>query len=122
MSADCSIELHDLRLSCNLGVTDEERSRRQVVVVNLDLELAAPRARHSDAIEDTVDYRDIVRCLQEECSAKQWKLLERMTAELGESLLSCFPLVERLRISIRKNVIPDAAGVTVTRVVERNNS
>ena len=65
------------------GVEEEERQREQPFLYDLELELLEPGA---DRIEETVDYREVVRLVREFSAGREFRLLEallRLNAELG---------------------------------------
>src|SRR5581483_4771301 len=91
-----TIELPGLELVGHHGVGEEERRRGQRFVFDLELELAThPEA---DRIEETVDYRELVRCV---CDAARYRLIETLAAAVADELLARFPLA-RARVRVRK--------------------
>jgi 7,8-dihydroneopterin aldolase/epimerase/oxygenase len=112
-----TVELYGLELEGRHGVEEAERSRPQRFVY--DLWLDVPDAAVSDRIEDTVDYREVVRCVRELSDSRQFHLLEAIAAAVADELLTRFAL-ERVRVRVRK---PDVAldapvdwtGATVER-------
>lgn len=115
------LSLHELRLPCRLGVSDDERSRPQVVRLNAEVEVACADAHRSDDLNDAVDYRILVKTLQDECRDRSWRLVEKMGFDLGSALLRRAPHASSVRIAIRKNVFPDCEGVTVSQTVRRSD-
>lgn len=93
------IEIYGVGIEGRHGVSDEERARPQLFVY--DLWLDAPDAAASDRLEDTVDYRDVVRCVRELSDGRQFRLLEAMAAAVADTLLARFPL-EGVRVRVRK--------------------
>lgn len=112
-----TIELYGLEVEGRHGVEEAERSRPQRFVY--DLWLDVPDAAVSDRIEETVDYREVVRCVRELSDSRQFRLLEAIAAAVADELLTRFRL-ERVRVRVRK---PDVAldapvdwtGATVER-------
>jgi dihydroneopterin aldolase len=92
-------------------VEDEERSRPQPFLYDLWLEV--PEAATGDRIEDTVDYREVVRCVHEVSDGRQFHLLEAMAAAVAEALLERFPL-EGVRARVRKPAVRLEAPVEWT--------
>ena len=120
-SDSVTVAIHEFKLPCHLGCIDEERRRLQVVVVNLEAVVSVPGAQTSDSIGDCIDYRDITKRLEQVASEQEWRILEKMTFDLSTDLLMKFPAIQRITISIRKNVLPGAQGVTVSRTLARYN-
>lgn len=72
--------------------------------------------RHLDAgdeIQNTVDYDDVVRVIEESLSNRHYNLLETLTIILEQTLISRFQL-QNLKLSISKpGAIPASQGVSV---------
>jgi 7,8-dihydroneopterin aldolase/epimerase/oxygenase len=100
-----TIELQGIELHGFHGVLDEERTKGQRFLVDVELDLADTTAAESDRIEDAVDYRDVLAAVTEVSDGHAYNLLEALAAALAETLLSRFPLV-RVRVRVRK---PDVA-------------
>ncbi len=116
-----SVQIHEFKLPCHLGCIDEERARLQVVAINLEAVVSVPGAQLSDNLRDCIDYRDLIKRMELVASEQEWKLLEKMTFDLATDLLVKFPPLQKVKLSVRKNVLPGAEGVTVTRTLARYN-
>lgn len=97
-----TVELSGLEVAGAHGVEEEERRRPQPFLFDLWLEV--PDEATSDRLEATVDYRDVVRCVQEISAARQFQLLEAMAAAVAEGLLERFDL-ESARVRVRKPAV-----------------
>jgi dihydroneopterin aldolase len=106
-----TVELYGLEIDGRHGVEDEERSRPQPFLYDLWLEV--PEAATGDRIEDTVDYREVVRCVREVSDGRQFHLLEAMAAAVAEALLERF-LLEGVRARVRKPAVRLEAPVKWT--------
>jgi 7,8-dihydroneopterin aldolase/epimerase/oxygenase len=112
-----TVELYGLEIAGAHGVDDEERANPQPFLY--DLWLDVPDAATADRIEDTVDYRDVVRCLRELSDGSQFQLLEAMAAAAADELIRRFGL-ERARVRVRKPAVRLEAPVEWTAAtVER---
>jgi dihydroneopterin aldolase len=94
-----TVELAGLEVEGRHGVEEEERSRPQPFLY--DLALDVPESALSDRIEDTIDYRDVVRCVREVSDGRQFQLLEAIAAAVADALLERFAL-ERVSVRVRK--------------------
>jgi dihydroneopterin aldolase len=111
------IELKGIEVPGRHGVEQEERQREQPFLYDLELELLEPGA---DRIEDTVDYREVVRLVREFSAGRQFRLLEAIAAALAEALVTRFPL-ERARVRVRKPQVQLEAPVEyAAATVERS--
>jgi dihydroneopterin aldolase len=93
-----TVELYGLEVEGSHGVEEAERSQPQRFLYDLWLEVPDQLA---DRIEDTVDYREVVRCVREISDQRQFHLLEAMAAAVADELLARFRL-ERVRARVRK--------------------
>jgi dihydroneopterin aldolase len=112
-----TVELYGLELEAAHGVEEEERRRPQPFLFDLWLEV--PDAAVADRLEDTVDYREVVRCVREISDRRQFSLLEAMAAAVAEALVERFE-VEAARVRVRKPTVQLEAPVEWTAaIVER---
>jgi 7,8-dihydroneopterin aldolase/epimerase/oxygenase len=112
-----TVELHGLEVEGAHGVEETERASAQPFLY--DLWLDVPELAAGDRIEDTVDYRDVVRCVQEVSERRQFRLLEAMAAAVAAAVLERFD-VERVRVRVRKpHVRLDAPVAWTGASVER---
>jgi len=96
-----TIELRGILLHGHHGVLEEERRDGQTFLVDVELDLADEHMATSDAIEDAVDYRDVVALVRTVSDARAYHLLEAFSAAVAEGLLAGFP-VAAVRVRVRK--------------------
>ena len=112
-----TVELYGLEVPGAHGVEEQERRAPQVFLYDLRLEV--PDAAASDRLEDTVDYREVARCVEEISGRHQFQLLEAMAAAVADALVSRFEL-EAARVRVRKPEVRLTAPVMWTAAtVER---
>jgi len=114
------IELPGIELRAFHGVLDDERREGQRFLVDLELDLADETPATTDAIEDAVDYRDVVATVVEVSDARAYHLLEAFATAIADVLLERFPLT-RARVRVRKPDVVlarpvDHAAVVVERL------
>jgi 7,8-dihydroneopterin aldolase/epimerase/oxygenase len=114
-----TIEVLGIELVGYHGVLEEERRRGQRFLVDVWLEPASAQAAVSDAIEDAVDYRDVVAAVREVSQAHAYQLLETLATAIAETLSGTLP-VKSVRVRVRKPDVELAlpvehAAVTVER-------
>jgi dihydroneopterin aldolase len=103
------VEVQGLELYGHHGASEGEQERGQTLLFDLRLEVS--EAALSDRIEDAVDYRDVVRLVQEISEARRFALLEALAAATADAILERFP-VERVRVRVRKPEVRPA-GLSV---------
>ena len=114
-----TIELQGIELHGFHGVLDDERRDGQRFLVDLELDLVDETAAASDAIEDAVDYRDVVETVVAVSDGRAYQLLEAFAAAIADTLVARFPLT-RARVRVRKPDVElarplDHAAVIVER-------
>src|SRR3954449_5105925 len=97
-----TVELYGLEVPGAHGVEEEERGAPQTFLYDLWLEV--PDAATSDRLEATVDYRDVVHCVQEVSAGGRCRLLEAMAAAVAGALVDRFEL-EAARVRVRKPAV-----------------
>ena len=111
------IHINRLKVSARVGVPDEERAQPQELELSLRFEIAGGFRGLDDDVTRTLDYDLAARRLREWCGAGEHRLIETLAEELAAKLFEEFDCLERVRIEVRKFVLPDceSVGVTVRR-------
>jgi dihydroneopterin aldolase len=116
-AADDRIFLKGLEVECTIGFIDWERLVRQTIVLDLEFPCDCARAAASDAVADTVDYKQVAKRVLAWVPGTEFQLVETLAHKLAMLLLAEFGLAW-IRISICK---PGAirhsreVGVCITR-------
>ncbi|QDV50931.1 dihydroneopterin aldolase [Gimesia fumaroli] len=111
------IHISDLLLRTIIGINEEERNKRQDVLINLTLQVDLRAAGRSDEISDAVNYRTITKEIIDLVENSQFQLVEKMADEVAKICLKD-DRVQQTTIRIEK---PGAlrfarsVGVTVER-------
>jgi 7,8-dihydroneopterin aldolase/epimerase/oxygenase len=106
------IEINELELKGRIGVPERERETPQRLVVSVRFQISATFQSLNDRIERTVDYALVAKEVEKVVGATGAHLIETLIAEIGEALMARFPM-DRLRIELRKYILPNAAYVSV---------
>ena len=116
-----AIEFFGLELRGFHGATEEERSRGQRFLFDVEAELDT-RATETDDLADTVDYREVAACVREVSDARAYVLIEALAAACADALLERFSLA-RVRVRVRKpEVVLDPPVAYSAATVERSAS
>lgn len=78
------IFLHDLRVEAVIGIWEWERRIRQTVVIDLDMGVDIRRAARSDAVEDTLNYKQVAKRVQQFVAESDFKLVETLSERIAE--------------------------------------
>ncbi|MGH2756120.1 MAG: dihydroneopterin aldolase [Actinomycetota bacterium] len=108
-----------LRLSCRVGVTEEERARPQFVLVDLEMRRDLGVAGTTDELAATVDYGAITSGVRALLERTEVLLLERLAQLIADLLLSHSGVVG-VTVSVAKESPPieeeaTAVGVRIVR-------
>ena len=114
------IHICDLLVRCIVGINDEERVKRQDVVLNVTLFADLRKPCASDDIADTIDYKKLKLALVEMVENSEYFLIERLADEAARICLGD-SRVEAVRVRLDK---PGALRFarTVSVEIERTRS
>lgn len=95
------IYLRDLRIDTVIGVYRWEREMKQTLVIDLELGTDIRPAAKSDAIADTLNYKDIAKRVTAFVEQSRYQLVEALAEAVAKLVLDEFP-VPWLRLSVNK--------------------
>jgi|SRR3989344_1013699 len=103
----------------HLGVSDDERRRKQEILIDCELFCDTRKAGLSDALADTVNYSDVHRLLQLTLESTEWHLIEAVAEQSAAAILKNFDVLG-VRIIVKKSQRPlkhiDYCAVDITRM------
>jgi dihydroneopterin aldolase len=98
-----NIGLEELKLHCIIGLFEIERTQKQDLIIDLDLEVIPGLSVHTDKLEeDTVDYFVISEWLRKEIENRQFYTLEALCYQCGKQIIADYPQIQKLSIKARK--------------------
>ena len=115
------ILLEGMRFYAYHGVNPEERALGQRFMVDVVLAVGLRRPGQSDDLADTVSYSAVYKVVRGIVEGEPRNLIEAVAEEIAAAILTGFPLVARVTVTVRKPEVPmkgsllDAAGVRITR-------
>jgi FolB domain-containing protein len=113
------ISIVDLEVFYQIGVTEEERAKPQRLLITVELDFDFATAALSDRLEKTINYFDVAQDLLKYGEGRNWKLLEKLTANVADFVLARFK-PESVTVEIKKFPVPQARYVSVTLARTRN--
>ena len=115
------ILIENLELFCIIGVNKWERITPQKITINLEIETNLNPSIKSDAIEDTVNYRNIVKKISKIVESSNYNLLESLAARIASDCLT-EPKIHAINISVYKpGAVRNSKSVGVCIRRENNN-
>ncbi|HUD47197.1 MAG TPA: dihydroneopterin aldolase [Candidatus Baltobacteraceae bacterium] len=111
------IVIKDLEVFYRVGVSDQERSAAQKLLLTVEMEHSLDAAAKKDDLTATIDYYAVARRLLGLGEGREWKLIESVAAEVAGTVLREFGGAA-VAVEVKKFVLPQAAYVSV-RVARR---
>lgn len=94
------IYLNDLRIDTVIGIYAWERHLKQTVVLDLEMGTDIRKAGKTDAIEDTLNYKDVAKHIIAYVQDSRFQLIEALAEGIAQVLSQNFHLAWfRLRVS-----------------------
>ena len=99
------------------GVFANEREIGQEFLVDVVADLDLSSAAISDDLNDSVDYGALAKIVLSEIEGEPCNLIEKLAARIGQKLISNFPKLDSVAITVHKPAAPlgvEAEDVAVT--------
>jgi dihydroneopterin aldolase len=106
------ISIVDLEVFYRVGVPDAERAQPQRLLLTVEMESDFSAAAKTDFIADTIDYFAVTQRLLKFGDGKNWKLIEKLAADIAEMILAEFK-PQNVSVEVKKFVVPQAKYVSV---------
>ncbi|HEX7026218.1 MAG TPA: 2-amino-4-hydroxy-6-hydroxymethyldihydropteridine diphosphokinase [Gammaproteobacteria bacterium] len=94
------IFIEDLQIDTVIGIYDWERRIRQVISLDIEMDRDIRPASASDAIEDTLNYKEVAKRLIAYVQNSRFELIESLIERVAEIILYEFGIV---RVKVRLN-------------------
>jgi 7,8-dihydroneopterin aldolase/epimerase/oxygenase len=91
------------------GVMEHETEVGQRFVIDLDLSVDLSESSHTDRLADTVSYSNVVATATAAFKNTNYKLLERAAGAVADAILSSFPRISAVEVTVHKPHAPIAA-------------
>jgi len=103
------------KFEVNIGVTTEERQTKQPLLVDIILLQDISTAAVTDAIEKTVNYSQVCKCVAA-ILTKEYRLIETVAEIVAREILDTFP-VNKVKVCIKKPQALRIADYTAVEIV-----
>ena len=104
------ITFSGLKVPARIGVTEDERSQPQTVIVSLELQVDLSAAATSDDLADTVDYDRLTTEVAGLVRSSETKLLESLAGSIAAHVCA-FSGVDRVTVEVSKESPPVSEDV-----------
>ena len=99
------ISIVDLEVFYRVGVPDAERAQPQRLLLTVEMESDFSNAAKTDSIADTIDYFAVSQRLLKFGEGREWKLIEKLAADIAGAILSEFK-PQSVAVEVKKFVSP----------------
>ena len=106
------IRIKDLEVTAQIGVSAEERSRPQRLLVSVDLERDLAEAGRSDTESTTTAYDEVAALIQQEIAGRPRKLIEAVADDVASAILSK-KMAVAITVEVKKFSVPQCRYVSV---------
>jgi 7,8-dihydroneopterin aldolase/epimerase/oxygenase len=113
-----TIAIRDLEVFFCVGVSDEERSKPQRLLITLEMTHDFSACVTDDDLRDTIDYFAVTQRVLRLGEGAHWKLIETLALDVAQMVLDEFQ-PKRVTVEVKKFIISQAqfVSVRVTRPV-----
>lgn len=87
------VHLKQIKVDVIIGVAENERQKKQPLIIDASFEIEIQKSILSDDIKDTVDYAEVAQAISEIAQRTQFVLLETFLSHLAKQLLNRFAIV-----------------------------
>src|SRR3989344_7540758 len=102
------ITIKDASFPCNVGVSSKERSRKQDILIDVELFLDTKKAAGTDDIKHTINYAQVHKLVGSIVRARRYKLIETIAESIAKKILENFN-VGKVVVRIKKR--PDGIKI-----------
>ena len=107
-----TIIISDLEVAYQVGVTKEERSKPQRLLLTVELSTDFDAAVDRDELDRTIDYNAVSQRLLRFGKGREWRLIETVASDIAALVLKEFR-PKTVSVEAKKFVIPQARHVAV---------
>ena len=100
------IKITNLEVFCHHGVYKEENILGQKFIVSVELYAELSLAAKNDNILNSVNYGEVCHFIKKTMENNTYKLIETLTEQLAKAILIHFPMVEKIKIEVKKPWAP----------------
>jgi dihydroneopterin aldolase len=115
-----TIFIRGLVIHAQHGVMQHETEVGQRFVMDIELSTDLSESSRTDRLADTVSYSNVIATASAAFKDANYKLLERAAGAVADAVLTAFPRVNTIKVTVHKPHAPIAAifddvGITLIR-------
>jgi FolB domain-containing protein len=112
------VRIEQIEVLAHIGVPDDERSQPQRLTISIAFWPNKSGAELNDDIARAVNYAEVCAEVKKFVGRRSDRLIETLANKLAFHLLEVFE-IRRIKIEVRKYILPDVEFVSVTVTRER---
>ena len=121
------IIIRNLKIFAYHGVHDFEKNNGQNFIINIIININKIPGFHTDNIQDTINYSDIIKLVNKTVTENKYNLIEKLAEIISEQIFLNFKSVISIEITvkkpdIKKNLDFDYVAVKIKRYRNLNNN
>ena len=116
-----SITIKGALFSCRIGVSEEERSKKQQIEADVKLFLSTKKAAKTDSIKDAINYSDVHNLLKNIVEKNNCMLIESLAENIAAEILKNFPAKKALVKIKKRGALADRNVKYAAVEIERKN-
>ena len=86
---------------CNIGITPEERGKKQEIIVDVELFLSINKVADRDNIKNAINYSEVYGLLKRVIEEKEYNLIEALAESIAKEILAEFP-IDKILVRVKK--------------------
>jgi|SRR5882762_4593943 len=106
------INICDLEVFYRVGVSEEERTKPQRLLITVEVVHNFDAASDSDDLTKTIDYYAVTQRLLRFGEARSWRLIETLATEIARMVMNEFS-APGVSVEVKKFIVPQARYVSV---------
>ncbi len=103
------IEIKNLKVFANIGITPDERKKKQLLKVTLNFSYSVLKGKNLEAMSNLKDYSRITKSLKKFINESKYKTLEKLITSSAQMLEKKFN-IKRVKIKINKTAVAKRYG------------
>ena len=103
------VEIKNLSIKANIGITDKERAKKQLLKVTLSFNYFVNNSLNLNNIENVKDYSSITKYLKEKITNSNSHTLENLIIKLSKDLEKKFK-IKNVKITVNKTAVAKKYG------------
>jgi dihydroneopterin aldolase len=99
-----SLFVRGIQQKFRIGCTADERAWPQLLSVDIKIVFDMKQSFTSDELSTTIDYVAMISLVESLALENEWKLVEKLSYDIGQSILTRWSLVSMVTVSVAKRI------------------